>query len=88
MFPMLCPKFFFLDIKSTSGPLLWIPVIGSRGAGCLPIFERAGLGMPGTIPDKPDNCRRLRALGSVVVGPNLLTFLQLKMPCKIVVRRC
>ena len=74
MCPRLCPKVFFLEIRSTSGPLLWIPVIGGRGAGCLPICERVGLGMPRTISDKPEKCRRLRALGSGVGVPYCCLF--------------
>ena len=67
---MLCLKVFVLDIISTLGPLLWLPVIGIRCAGYLPIFEKVGLGPPGTIPANPDGCRYIRALGSGVVGPD------------------
>ena len=74
MCTMLCPKVFLLDIRYTSGTLIWIPVIGFRGAGCLPICERVGPGLPGTIPDKPENCRHMRSMGSGVGGPDCCPF--------------
>ena len=63
-------QIFVLDLRSTLVPLLWLPLIGSRCAGCLLIFERVSLGPPGTIQSNPDGCRYIRALGSGVVGPD------------------
>ena len=63
-------QFFLLKMKSTSGLLLWISVIVGRGAGCLTICKRVGIGLPGTTPDDPENYRYIKALWSGVVGPN------------------
>ena len=68
MCTMLCPKVFLLDMRFASGPLLWIPFIGDRGAGCLPIRDIVGLGLHVTIPADPEKFKSLRAMGSVVGG--------------------
>ena len=70
----LCAKVSLLDMWSTSGPLLWIPVVGGIGSVCLHIFDRVGLGLHVTISVRPENFRRLRDLVSGVRGPNFRLF--------------
>ena len=74
MCPILFPKISLLEMQSTSGPLIWIPVIGGRGAVFLPICERVGIGLAGTTPVGPKNCRRLRALGGGFGGTDCHLF--------------